>query len=160
MLRSGGSLGAGWVAKKGEGGFRLEGRSKEISLREVAAEGTEPIELRCFFDSLGDNLAIEFAGEQTDEFDDVVGGAVGLHAGDESAVDLPNIYSKLPKYAQRERAATKVVDGDRDLQTFELPENVSRQVWSGHSDALRYAELKTAGAQRELAKTGFDTVQK
>ena len=88
------------LSEKAKGCFRLERRGKKISLREIAAKAAKTIKLGWFFDALRDDLAIEFAGEQANELDDVAGRALGLHAGDESAVDLPDIDCKLAQHAQ------------------------------------------------------------
>jgi len=88
------------LSEKAKGCFRLEGRSKKISLREIAAKSTKTIKLGWFFDALRNDLAVEFAGEQANELHDVDGCALGLHAADESAVDLPDIGSKLAQHRQ------------------------------------------------------------
>ena len=87
-------------SEKTKGRFRLEWRSKKISLREIATKRAQTIKLGWFFDTLRDDLAIEFAGEQADELHDVGGRALGLHAANEGAVDLPNIGSKLAQHGQ------------------------------------------------------------
>jgi hypothetical protein len=77
-----------------------QGRREEISLREIAAQSSETLELGGLFDALGHDIAVQFAGQRDDEVDHVLTGAIRLHAGHQGAVDFQDVSGEVAHRGQ------------------------------------------------------------
>lgn len=154
-----GPMGASLIAKQALGGVGIDGRSEEVALGKIAAEAAEVIELRGFFDPLGDDLAVQFASESENEVDDVLAGAIGLHVGHERAVNLNDIGRETAQGDEGNAAGAEVINGSGEVETFELREHAGSEVRVGHRDAFGDAELKSAGLDLGVVQAGLDTVE-
>ncbi len=153
-------VGAGWVAEEALGGFGVEGWSEEIALGEVAAEGAEVIELGRLLDPLGHDSGVAFAGNGEHQFHDVAAGTIGLHIGDEGAVDFEDVGRDVVEGGKGERGSAEAVDRSDDVEALELSEQGGGQVGMGHGDGFGDAELQGGRPKVGITEAGFNSVKK
>ena len=141
------------------GSFGIKGWREKISLRVPAAERMQTIELSGTFDALSNDVAGEFAREGESQFDHVVCGAVRLHLGHESAIDLEDVGREAAQRRERDWARAEVVEGGGDFKTTELREDGSCTIGISHSSGLGDSELKEVGRNRNIAQAGLQPVE-
>src|SRR5579864_1779278 len=141
------------------GGLGIKGWREKISLRKPAAERMQTIELSGAFDALSNDIAGEFGREGESQVDHVVCGAVRLHLGHESAIDLEDVGREAAQRRERDRARAEVVEGGGDFKTPELREDGNCAIGISHGSGLRDCELKEVGRKRRIAQTGLQPVE-
>ena len=105
------SAGSGWL--------------KVVSLREVAAEGGEKIEVVLVFDAFGDNFEVEGVCEVDGGADDRGTAAVGADVRDEGPIDLEFIDRKVTQVGESAVARPVVVDCDPQPEVAESVEDLT-----------------------------------
>lgn len=102
----------------------------------MTAKGAEMVELGGLFDALGDDARIELAGDGKDKLDHVSAAAIGLHVGDQRAIDFEDVGGDVAESGKGEGGCAEAVEGSDDIETLELRERCGREVGVGHGDRL------------------------
>jgi hypothetical protein len=104
------------------GGITVRRRREKTALPEQTAEILENFKVPGFLDSLGADFQLSLAAKGKNEVDHIVTRAIREHVCDQGPLDLDKVHGEAPQVCQRSGAASKIVDGGRDVQTFELRE--------------------------------------
>jgi len=83
-----------------------------VSLRQVAAERPQTVQLLLGLDPLGHDLEPQAVGQRDGAGDDRRVAVVVSEAGDERAVDLEHVQGKIVQIAERRITGAEIVNRD------------------------------------------------
>ena len=135
------------------------GDERKYPWNEVAAKCAEVIELGRFFNALRNDLAIQLASESKNEIDNIVGGSIRLHVGDEKTINLENIGTELAESRERGVAGAEIINRGGDFETLQLREDIYGVLRVDHGDAFGDRELNCPGADAGIAQLFLDAVE-